>query len=200
MASQRLTPHEYWCAARDAVQHVKRNLTFGSSNNLGEAFQSFGAFSMAISGVRQIHAHKTAVIPQLKAMAPAAKSLSQDKKNLLMIEVWSRNALAISSGNCAFQAAVAFTYLRDRAVFPLEYVQHAEGDHAFLILGRPGNTKIDQFASWRQQAVVCDPWKSLADSAQAVFDGPQSRKVEVLTRLDSRLSFMPSAAQPAAAH
>lgn len=73
------------------------------------------------------------------------------------MRVVSDEATANLCGNCAEFSIVAFVYLYDRQVRPLDWVSVKSGDHAFLIIGRkPGD--INDSSSWGADAAICDPW------------------------------------------
>jgi hypothetical protein len=54
-------------------------------------------------------------------------------------------------------AAIAFLFLRDRGVRPLDFMCFNGKDHAFVILGRPASSTAGDFSSWAEQSVACDP-------------------------------------------
>jgi hypothetical protein len=65
----------------------------------------------------------------------------------------------LGCGNCGEQAAVAFVYLKDAGVRPLDYMVYKEpGDHAFVVIGRAANSVESDYTTWGDDAVVCDPW------------------------------------------
>jgi hypothetical protein len=63
-------------------------------------------------------------------------------------------------GNCGELSASAFMYLYHLGVRPLDYmVLKPPADHAFVVIGRPGSPRDDEFGrNWGKTAVVCDPW------------------------------------------
>jgi hypothetical protein len=63
-------------------------------------------------------------------------------------------------GNCGEQSAVAFMYLMQYRVSPLDYMAFTNLDHAFVVLGRPKATDDSAVSTWGDLAVVCDPWKN----------------------------------------
>ncbi len=172
-------------AANNAIRHVKEHLDLGASNQPSELFRG-GPIRMARSLHAQVVGTRDHILPELRQLQPAAQGMPEDRRNLMMIEVWARNAIKMRAGNCALQAAVAFQYLRTRErVFPLEYMQFATKDHAFVVLGRPADTDISRFWEWSRNAVVCDPWRNSAGYATSLALWYQQTQVSVLTRLDS---------------
>jgi hypothetical protein len=81
------------------------------------------------------------------------------------IEVEAYNAKNWGCGNCGEQASIAFTYLRDLGVRPLDYYE-AEGmftRHAFVIIGLDAGTDKTDITKWNKSAIMCDPWRGVAD-------------------------------------
>ncbi len=60
-------------------------------------------------------------------------------------------------GNCGEFSALAFIYLYDGGVRPLDWMALAGGDHAFVVIGRE-NAVVNDYANWGSKSVVCDPW------------------------------------------
>jgi hypothetical protein len=62
-------------------------------------------------------------------------------------------------GNCVEQASIAFVYLYQNGVRPLDFMMFgANGwDHGWLVIGRDANATED-LSTWGADAVWCDPW------------------------------------------
>lgn len=71
------------------------------------------------------------------------------------------------TGNCSELSAVAFKYLVNSQVAPIEYFGVFRGawNHAFIILNRPEGSSLSDLKSWSSQAVVCDPLYDRAGEA-----------------------------------
>jgi hypothetical protein len=74
-------------------------------------------------------------------------------------------AKSYGCGNCFEKSAVAFVYLRDKGIKPLDWVTLLNGDHAFVLIGRSdtdhgSGTIIDvkDLDRWAKNVAVCDPW------------------------------------------
>jgi hypothetical protein len=81
------------------------------------------------------------------------------------IEVESYHAKSWRCGNCGEQASMAFIYLRDHGIRPLDYYE-AEGiltRHAFVIIGLDANIDKTDYKQWNKNAIMCDPWRGVAD-------------------------------------
>lgn len=63
------------------------------------------------------------------------------------------------TGNCSELSAIAFQYLQQRGVAPLEYFAMWRGSwsHAFLVLNRDASIPVEDFGRWSYDAVLCDP-------------------------------------------
>ena len=85
------------------------------------------------------------------------------------IDIEAYNAKSWGCGNCGEQASVAFAYLRGLNVLPLDYYQAdtALTKHAFVIIGRDAGTNATDYRTWNKDAVVCDPWRGVADFVTA---------------------------------
>jgi hypothetical protein len=70
-----------------------------------------------------------------------------------------------SWGNCEAKAALAFIFLGENGVTPIE-VMSVGDDHILLVLGRNQKGKIPDLSTWGETAVVCDPWADDAYGAQ----------------------------------
>ncbi|WP_155121228.1 hypothetical protein [Bryobacter aggregatus] len=64
-----------------------------------------------------------------------------------------------NTGNCSELSAVAFKFLARKQVTPIEYFGVFRGgwNHAFVVLNRPSDIPLNEFAKWSVNAVVCDP-------------------------------------------
>ncbi len=71
----------------------------------------------------------------------------------------------MGAGNCGEQAAVAFKYLENHGIRPLDYVCFRTRDHAFVILGSSVPIRQTNFKEWSTEGVVCDPWGDWVDLA-----------------------------------
>jgi hypothetical protein len=100
------------------------------------------------------------------------------------IELMARTAIQIKAGNCGEQSSVAFMYLKEAGIRPIEYFEYTDRDHAFLILNRRAGTDIANFAEWSENAVVCDPWRDATGVAGMLALWYRSTKVVSRYRLD----------------
>lgn len=157
-----LTATSYLAYARDAMQYVKSKVTFGSSNKFWDNLSTLGITALAVGQAYKIEADylKAANVP-----LPTPGHADWSRYGLQYIEAMSQAALTMGAGNCEELAAIAFMYLRNRGIRPLDYMMIPDR-HAFVVLGadvRPANSN---FLAWTAgQAMVCDPWAGRCEPA-----------------------------------
>ena len=103
-----------------------------------------------------------------------------------MMEVWAKHAVKMQAGNCGLQAALAFQYLRtEKKIFPVEVMQLRHKNHGFVILGRPADTDLENFADWTKDAILCDPWRHDAGIAAQLVTWFNETKVDLVCRVEA---------------
>jgi hypothetical protein len=83
-------------------------------------------------------------------------------------DVIRQKALAAThhkAGNCEAQAAVAFMFLQQKGVHPIDYYFANGGDHQWLVIGRTKGSPEDNPDAWGPAAVICDAWDRKAYAA-----------------------------------
>ena len=82
-------------------------------------------------------------------------------------------------GNCGEQAALAYQFLEDQGVAPLDYMDRQNYDHSFVVIGRSDGSDEYDPSTWGTAAVVCDPWHGKAyaakDAPSKMYRGGQFR-------------------------
>jgi len=65
------------------------------------------------------------------------------------------------AGNCGELAAIAYTYLEDQGVHPLDYMVFTAPsyDHVWVIIDRAAGSNVLDLSTWGETAVWCDPWQ-----------------------------------------
>jgi hypothetical protein len=102
------------------------------------------------------------------------------------VDVMASWAKHYGCGNCGPHSALAYVHLRDVLdVLPLDWFMYNNFQHAFVIVGRDGNTDPLDFTTWNKDAAICDPWRGEAELvfpyASMRFTG---RKLVYLTRVE----------------
>jgi hypothetical protein len=141
-------------AGLEAVRFVKGKMRFGARNNVRDIWQSRGE---SISCVDNLRAEAEATDERLLKDYGKTNRMAGIEREL---EYTAAMAARMGCGNCNEQAALAFIYLRDKGIFPLDWVNKANfvykfGGHSFVVIGRE-NRKVKP-AEWGASAVICDP-------------------------------------------
>lgn len=89
---------------------------------------------------------------------PAVKKNPAASKSVIdWLRVTAAESRKQGCANCGEFAAVAFVYLLDLGVRPLDYMSLKGQDHAFVVIGRKAGDP-SKASNWGPFAVVCDPW------------------------------------------
>jgi hypothetical protein len=70
-------------------------------------------------------------------------------------------AIAAKGGNCQEHSAVAYVCLKKMGVRPVHWYKLVNGDHAFVLIGRPGTIGLldaNDLRKFGSRMVVCDAW------------------------------------------
>jgi hypothetical protein len=155
--SQPLSFNQYIVHAKAAVQYVKSYMKVGAANKASDIIGSRLGSPIAVSDMRG-----------------EADSLMYDGDSWLAfrgphnkVDVRAWLAKEHGAGNCGEQSALAFVYLRERGVFPLDWCQFLKPhrDHAFVILNAKAEIRSNNFSEWSKGAVLCDPWGGRVEEA-----------------------------------
>lgn len=126
--------------AQDAVKYVRSKITIGASNKPGDVLRSLGGSLLCVPAIRSVD------LPD------------QDTSDLKFIRAVAAKAEHVGCGNCGENASLAFVYLLDRGVKPLDLMEGGPVDHAFVLVGSPAAGVESDPKKWGGDAVVCDPW------------------------------------------
>jgi len=85
-------------------------------------------------------------------------------------------------GNCGENSSLAFIFLYDMGVRPLDRMA-IDADHAFVVIGRTGADDGD-WKNWGDAAVVCDPW------AQGFWKGDKSVGTYAASQFGDRVTML----------
>jgi hypothetical protein len=129
-----------------AVKHVKEVVPLGAWNKGSDVLLSWGESLLCGAAMRPVQ------------ISVSIENVGNDPAMEAAIREWAAKARATGCGNCGEQASLAFLYLLERHVRPLDFMACADGDHNFVVIGRPAAVPASDFKRWGQQAVVCDPW------------------------------------------
>lgn len=140
-------------AGLEAVRFVKGKMRLGAKNKVSDLVRSGGDSISCVESMRDMIAEHAETLQD-------EFERSQSAANERLAAYTASAAALYGCGNCDEQAALAFIYLRDRGVFPLDWIDKANvvlkfGGHSFVVIGRLKG-KINP-ADWGPDAVICDP-------------------------------------------
>jgi hypothetical protein len=142
--------YAYETAAKEALKHIRSKVRYRGLNTLG------GWIRNPFEGTEKFVARVTN-----KLMGAVADNEYGNKKFNpdYYIEQVALLGEASNAGNCSELSAIGYLYLERSGLRPIEYFGVYRGwwNHAFLILNRPADSDVSDFASWASKAVVCDP-------------------------------------------
>jgi hypothetical protein len=170
--------------AWEAVRHVKGRMKFGAKNKLQDLLRSRG---QSIDCVNDLRADEDKYAQSLARLAQDSPASANER----LIEFRAALAASHGCGNCAEQAALAFVYLRDKAIFPLDYMVKPDvflsfGGHAFVVVGRDRGSAADKPSTWGPSAAVADPHETAtAYPASKIEQHMPKAKFESWIRMDS---------------
>jgi hypothetical protein len=138
----------YQAEAQMAVNYTRQILAWGASNKLYDQAVTLGTVNIGVLRTR---------------ITTFAGSITNGSGESTM-DYWkrvARNASNACAGNCQEHAAVAFVYLMNRGVKPIEIV--SVPNHAFVVVGRgvkPSETGDIGFPNgWADYCWISDPWR-----------------------------------------
>lgn len=156
-------------SAMTTVKYVQGKMDIGASNKLPNLAASMCVGWGGMSGKMRQDVDKDLASAGILPGSTATPDVWKKR-----IEVEAYNAKNWGCGNCGEQASIAFMYLlRQLGVRPLDYYE-AEGlfsRHAFVIIGRDASTDKTDYTKWNRGAIMCDPWRGVAElvTAQASY-------------------------------
>src|SRR5688572_12556037 len=126
--------------ATEAVRYTLSKLTIGASTKWSDIWHTGSESFICFPAMRFV------------------ELLQQFTDELKYLRSVASVAEHVGCGNCGENAAIAFIYLLDRSVRPLDLMSGGPVDHAFVVLGRPAQSTASDPTTWGKEAVVCDPW------------------------------------------
>ena len=104
-----------------------------------------------------------------------AKYLALGASRLVDIMAISDVVKAHGVGNCGEQSIVAYRWLYDEKVKPIDLMGFSDiiglgYDHMWVIIGRNKDSKVGDLRSWGDEAVWCDPWQGDAGLFYSIDD------------------------------
>ncbi len=143
-----------------ANEYVKKKMTIGASNKLRVDFWKAWQCSGSLVNTGEMREKVERDVQEEFASETASTNLDYRlKAQRIYLEKSAEAAQAYSCGNCGEQSAIAFVYLRQQKIFPLDWMEVDGYKHAFVIIGRNRGSDTTNYATWGDDAVICDPWR-----------------------------------------
>jgi len=148
---------QYVNAANAAISYVKQNVRYRGLNTAGGW----------IRNPAEVPQKFAARIDSVRTGSQRSAQYSGPFDGDVYINELDRLAKETGTGNCSELSAVAFNYLRNQGVRPIDYfaVWRGSWNHAFVVLNRPADQPLARFDQWSRYAVVCDPLYDRAGDA-----------------------------------
>src|SRR5438105_29150 len=100
-------------------------MALGASNKFADVLESFGQSYLCVLATRSVD------------ISVPAEPGDDAYGERAFYRASAAKAADLGCGNCGEQAAVAFMYLKDAGVRPLDLMAYQDpGDHAFVVIGR----------------------------------------------------------------
>jgi hypothetical protein len=161
--------------AQNAVQYVRSKLQIGASNKglaggayVGSMTIAAAASSKAAIAVQSAFQKVDPRVACVSAQRSAQGFRFRQGIDYQWIKAIAAGAATSGCGNCGEQAALAFDYLLQRHIRPLDYMYRTDGDHAFVLIGRDRRTDVTRPQTWSSDVVVCDPWRGEVVDASTI--------------------------------
>jgi hypothetical protein len=141
MPTATYTAADYKKLAGEAMLYVKGKITVGRGNKASDIISSLGDSFICVAGGRSV-----------------LNSLSKNNMTRYLRMV-AAVAEENGCGNCGELSAIAFVYLLNKGVIPIDWMRlQKPGDHMFVVLGRDETSDETDTSTWGPAAIVCDPW------------------------------------------
>lgn len=144
-------PANYEAVAREAMQHARRNLPTGASNRPGDiavhALKS--VLDVYLRGKDPLEGSSIACVPEMREegrnLVAVANQRHQTSDPFRNMQIEGQNAARFACGNCREHSILAFLYLVDKKIQPLDWMFLRDpGDHAFVVIGRAKDMVIER--------------------------------------------------------
>jgi hypothetical protein len=155
-------------AAAIANEYVKKKMTIGASNKIRWDFPRAWACSGSLINKGEMREYVDREVDKAFENEPVASNLDYRIKAMKIYMEKSASAGELyGCGNCGEQSAIAFVYLRGLKTFPLDWMEVDDFKHAFVIIGRARGSDTHNFATWGEDAVICDPWRDVVATVKS---------------------------------
>ena len=184
--------------AQLAVEYVKSKMTTGAANKAKDILSSGGVINFLLTlgisrAVINILNLQDSFWDRMENGNDSVGKLwtmrnrsHKTMGNELDPGIIASDATSYGTGNCGEQSAIAFTYLCQRKVFPIDWCHFAQNDpnHAFVIINANAPITPTNFSEWSKSAIVCDPWGDRVEEAGCLIKRWDCNKVASYCHLD----------------
>lgn len=158
----------YLSSAVIANEYVKKKMTIGASNKLRIDFWKAWKCSGSLIQTGEMREQVDRDVAAAFETETVSTNLEyRIKSQRIYLEKSAEAAQAYGCGNCGEQSAIAFVYLRQQNIFPLDWMEVDGYKHAFVIIGRRSGSDTENWATWGSEAVICDPWRDVVATVQS---------------------------------
>ena len=158
----------YLSSAVIANEYVKKKMTIGASNKLRVDFWKAWKCSGSLIQTGEMREHvDREVVAAFETETVTTNLEYRIKSQRIYLEKSAEAAQAYGCVNCGEQSAIAFVYLRQQNIFPLDWMEVDGYKHAFVIIGRRRGSDTENWATWGNEAVICDPWRDVVATVQS---------------------------------
>lgn len=191
---EKKTNFEYWDDEKDQALYALRNLDFKGKSPKQVKMMLKQAEARLRNAEAKVGKYKNADDQMLydetrerikQALAEAsARQGGGDIPKLDELRIQATEAKRTRRGNCGENAALAFMFLYDMGVRPIEKVD-SSADHGFVVIGRR-RADINEFETWGPDAVVVDSWAqglNSGDIRYGTYGGAKTIKERLETLL-----------------
>jgi hypothetical protein len=137
-----MTFNENLVSAKEAVRQVQIALPKGAGNKISNLWEKGFEPAYCVDDMRKARDGDVPIntIPNISFVA--------------------LQATGYKCGNCGEQSALAFMYLLNKGVSPLDIMCVVGRDHNYVVIGRENEDEGEGFGpiNWGANAVICDPW------------------------------------------
>lgn len=147
-------------AVRTAYDDAQSTIWFSTNKPAPWVAAMAGGFAFGgLLGVAYGAAGMAGVTEALGRSNDVADGAATKLKTIRMI---AANAKGRHIGNCGDYTALAFEHLRNKNILPIDFMNVVNGDHQFLVVGRPSGSNPENAATWGLKDVwIIDGWKKL---------------------------------------
>jgi hypothetical protein len=165
------TKSMYLRAVNQELQYVRGKMDIGASNKPHPGMLAAALCTGSLINKGELREHVDQDLARIKH--PGWKDVLESSAD------WAKH---YGCGNCGEQSALAFVYLRNMGIRPLDWMEVNNFQHAFVVVGRDHDSDPADYTTWGRTAYYCDPWLGACGEAVVLHSRYWRKKMEVLHR------------------